>query len=66
MPLEIRLSYKDRRVYEFDVFERSPTEAAETLRHYLVRARVENGEALQASNDILRVEQLKTQPQNTL
>jgi predicted type IV restriction endonuclease len=42
-------SYEDRRAYKLDVFERSPGEAAETLSHYLARARVESGEALEAA-----------------
>jgi len=42
-----RGSYEERRVYKIDLFERPPTEAAETLRRYLNRARVESGQALE-------------------
>jgi hypothetical protein len=42
-------SYEDRRVYKLDLFERPPTEAAETLSRYLARARVESGEALETA-----------------
>jgi predicted type IV restriction endonuclease len=44
-------SYEDRRVYKLDLFERPPTEAAETLRRYLARERVESGEALEAARN---------------
>lgn len=42
-------SYEDRRVYKLDLFERPPDQAADTLGHYLLHARVSNGEALEAA-----------------
>jgi len=42
-------SYEDRCVYKLDLFERTPAEAAETLRRYLDRERVESGEALKTA-----------------
>ena len=42
-------SYEERRVYKLDLFEREPSEAAETLERYLTRSRVESGEALEAA-----------------
>jgi hypothetical protein len=42
-------SYEERRVYKLDLFEQSPATAAEKLRRYLDRARVESGEALEAA-----------------
>ncbi|CAN0378463.1 unnamed protein product, partial [Phaeothamnion confervicola] len=42
-------SYEERRVYKLDLFERSATEAVETLIKYLSHARVESGEALEAA-----------------
>lgn len=48
LPAE-RGSYEDRRVYKLDLFERPPTEAAETLQRYLARARVESGESLETA-----------------
>jgi hypothetical protein len=41
--------YETGWVYKLDLFERPPPDAAETLRRYLARARVESGEALEAS-----------------
>jgi hypothetical protein len=54
-------SYEDRRVYKLDLFERPPTEAAETLRHYLARVRVESGEALEAARKEYRSRNRRTQ-----
>ena len=54
-------SYEDRRVYKLDLFERPPTEAAETLRRYLARARVESGEALEAARKEYRSRNRRTQ-----
>ncbi len=42
-------SYEDRRVYKLDLYERSPAEAAEILRRYLERSRIESGEALETA-----------------
>ena len=42
-------SYEDRRVYKLDLFERPSAEAAEILRRYLERSRVESGEALETA-----------------
>jgi predicted type IV restriction endonuclease len=42
-------SYEDRRVYKLDLYERPPDEAAEILRRYLERSRVESGEALETA-----------------
>jgi hypothetical protein len=54
-------SYEDRRVYKLDLFERPPSEAAETLRRYLARARVESGEALEAARKEYRSRNRRTQ-----
>jgi len=54
-------SYEDRRVYKLDLFERPPTEAAETLRRYLARERVESGEALEAARKEYRSRNRRTQ-----
>lgn len=40
-------SYEDRRVYKLDLFERSGEEAATVLLKYLLRSKVETGEALE-------------------
>lgn len=42
-------SYEDRRVYKLDLYERPAAEAAEILRRYLERSRVESGEALETA-----------------
>jgi len=42
-------SYEDRRVYKLDLYERPVAQAAEILRCYLSRARVESEEALEAA-----------------
>lgn len=47
-------SYEERRVYKLDLFERPAAEAAETLSRYLVRARVESGEALETARQEYR------------
>jgi hypothetical protein len=47
-------SYEDRRVYKLDLFERPLGEAAETLRRYLARARIESGEALETARNEYR------------
>jgi hypothetical protein len=54
-------SYEDRRVYKLDLFERPPTEAADTLRRYLARERVESGEALEAARKEYRSRNRRTQ-----
>jgi hypothetical protein len=54
-------SYEDRRVYKLDLFERPPAEAAETLRRYLARARVESGEALEAARKEYRSRNRRSQ-----
>jgi predicted type IV restriction endonuclease len=54
-------SYEDRRVYKLDLFERPPIEAAETLRRYLARERVESGEALEAARKEYRSRNRRTQ-----
>lgn len=40
-------SYEDRRVHKLDLYERQASEAAEILRRYLERGRVESGQALE-------------------
>jgi len=47
-------SYEDRRVYKLDLFERPPAEAAKTLGRYLLRVRVESGEALDTARQEYR------------
>jgi predicted type IV restriction endonuclease len=42
-------SYEDRRVYKLDLFERPAAEAADTLRRYVQRERIESGEALETA-----------------
>lgn len=42
-------SYEDRRVHKLDLYERPAAEAAEILRRYLERSRVESGEALETA-----------------
>lgn len=42
-------SYEDRRVYKLDLYERPSAEAADILRRYLQRSRVESGEALECA-----------------
>jgi len=42
-------SYEDRCVYKLDLYERSPSQAAEVLLRYLGRRRVESGEAMDAA-----------------
>lgn len=54
-------SYEDRSVYKLDLFERPPTEAAETLQRYLTRARVESGEALEAARKEYRSRNRRSQ-----
>ncbi len=54
-------SYEDRRVYKLDLFERPPIEAAETLRRYLARERIESGEALEAARKEYRSRNRRTQ-----
>ena len=54
-------SYEDRRVYKLDLFERPPAEAAETLRRYLERSRVESGEALETARKEYRSRNRRSQ-----
>jgi len=54
-------SCEDRRVYKLDLFERPPADAAETLRRYLARERVESGEALEAARKEYRSRNRRTQ-----
>ena len=41
--------YDERRVYKLDLYERSPDEAAEKVRHYLANESVASGESLRAA-----------------
>lgn len=54
-------SYEDRRVYKLDLYERPPAEAADVLRRYLERARVESGEALDAARKEYRSRNRRSQ-----
>jgi len=54
-------SYEDRRVYKLDLYERPPSEAAETLHRYLERARVESGEAIEAARKEYRSRNRRSQ-----
>jgi hypothetical protein len=54
-------SYEDRRVYKLDLFERPPSEAAETLRRYLAHERVESGQALETARKEYRSRNRRTQ-----
>ena len=54
-------SYEGRRVYKLDLFERPPAEAADTLRRYLDRARIESGEALETARKEYRSRNRRTQ-----
>lgn len=42
-------SYEERRVYKLDLFERDASEIAKTLTNYLVRQRIESGEAIETA-----------------
>jgi hypothetical protein len=54
-------SYEDRRVYKLDLYERPSPEAAVALQRYLVRARVESGEALEAARKEYRSRNRRSQ-----
>jgi hypothetical protein len=54
-------SYEDRRVYKLDLFERLPVEAAESLKRYLERVRVETGEALETARKEYRSRNRRSQ-----
>ena len=54
-------SYEDRRVYKLDLYERPPAEAAEILRRYLERSRVESGEALETARKEYRSRNRRSQ-----
>jgi predicted type IV restriction endonuclease len=54
-------SYEDRRVHKLDLYERSPAEAAEILRRYLERSRVESGEALETARKEYRSRNRRSQ-----
>lgn len=54
-------SYEDRRVYKLDLYERPSAEAAETLRRYLERSRVESGEALETARKEYRSRNRRSQ-----
>ena len=59
-------SYEDRRVYKLDLYERSPEEAAEILQRYLLRSRVESGEALQDAQKEYRSRNRRSQAKATI
>ena len=54
-------SYEDRRVYKLDLYERPTKEAAEALRRYLERARVESGAAIEAAREEYRSRSRRSQ-----
>lgn len=54
-------SYEDRRVYKLDLYERPPAEAAEILRRYLERSKVESGEALESARKEYRSRNRRSQ-----
>jgi hypothetical protein len=54
-------SYEDRRVYKLDLFERPPTEAAETFERYLSRDMVESGKSLETARSEYRSRARKSQ-----
>ena len=54
-------SYEERRVYKLDLFERMPSEAAETLGRYLTFSMVESGEALENARKEYRSRNRKSQ-----
>ncbi len=54
-------SYEDRRVYKLDFYERPATEAAEVLRRYLERRRVESGEAIESARKEYRSRSRRSQ-----
>ena len=54
-------SYEDRRVYKLDLYERPGAEAAEALRAYLDRPRVESGEALETARQEYRSRNRRSQ-----
>jgi len=54
-------SYEDRRVYKLNLYERPPAEAAEILRRYLERSRVQSGEALEAARKEYRSRNRRSQ-----
>ncbi len=54
-------SYEERRVYKLDLFERSSSEAAEILQRYLLRSRVESGEALEIARTEYRSRNRRSQ-----
>ncbi len=54
-------SYEDRRVYKLDLFERPVGEAAAALERYLIRSRVESGEALEAARTEYRSRNRRSQ-----
>ena len=54
-------SYEERRVYKLDLFERMPSDAAETLGRYLTFSKVESGEALENARTEYRSRNRKSQ-----
>lgn len=54
-------SYEDRRVYKLDLFERNAREAAVILERYLLRTRVESGEALETARKEYRSRNRRSQ-----
>jgi hypothetical protein len=54
-------SYEERRVYKLDLFERMPSEAAETLGRYLTFSKVESGESLEYARKEYRSRNRKSQ-----
>ena len=59
-------SYEDRRVYTLDLFERSPKEAAETLKRHLACARVISGSALETANEEYKNRFRRTQARDAI
>lgn len=59
-------SYEDRRVYKLDLFERPPTEAAETLQRYLARTNVASGDTLETARKEYRSRNRRAQAREAI
>lgn len=58
--------YEDRRVHKLDLYERSADEAAQILRRYLQRDRVESGEALEEARKEYRSRNRREQAKSAI
>ena len=59
-------SYEDRRVFKLDLFEREPSEASAIFTRYLLRSRVESGEALETARREYRTQNRSAQARATI